>query len=431
MKKQLILIILILSVISALHSQITVSGILDSTVSFNAGAGEMPEFSLGLEEFANIRFQSRIRDKAVVYGAVNLIAIAGDYAANAALAAGMPSGESITFINNNEVSSIYILNGGYYQKQGYVPPGINPSAFAAGENYIAGIELERLYFRLHGEHTDFDGGLMRLPFGYGQVWGPSDFLNPRNPLKPDARARAILGAALTLYPADELKLLAFYSAPRDPFSREAKGSFAGLSLDQHWEKASIQALYSFETPAEGSEFGVHRAGLSLKADLEIGIVMDALFTYNHEKMKDLEFYSDKDDERSILDGLSFSIGADYSFFDGNLLVIAEYLFNGGTSSTALYHGGSFTNNHYLYAGFTYRFNDFTNMNAAVICGFDDVSFTPVVSLTHELFQGAALTITAQIPLDRDLFHNDGNSGELGPLNARSYFSCSARIRLRF
>ena len=373
----------------------TVSGILDSAVSFNAGAKDAPEFSFGLEEYANIRFQSRIRDKAVIYGAVNLIAVAGSYAAGAV-----------------QTSEQMILSG-------YTHAGINLTPYTDGRNFIAGIELERLYFRLRGEHTDFDGGLMRLPFGYGQVCGPSDFLNPRNPLKPDARARAILGAALSWYPADELKLLVFYSAPRDPFSQEAKGSFAGLSLDQHWEKASLQALYSFETPADGYEFGVHRAGLSAKADLEIGIVMDALYTYNH------------DDNDSLLDGLSFSIGADYSFFDGKLLAIAEYLFNGGTSSTALFYGGSFSNNHYLYAGLTYSFNDFTNMNAAVMCGFDDVSFTPIISVNHDLFQGATLTITAQVPLDRDLFYNDGNRGELGPLNARSYFSCNARIRLRF
>jgi len=396
MKRIIMSIVFLFFIISgSLFAQMTVSGILDSTVSLQAGAGDEPDFSFGFEEYANIRFQSRIRDSGVFYGAVNIIAAAGDYAANAAQMAGITA-----------ATGIY--------------SGISPTAFVAGENFIAAIELERLYFRLNGEYTDFDGGLMRLPFGYGQVWGSSDFLNPKNPLKPDARPRAILGAALSWYPADELKLLAFTAAGRNPLFSD--GVLVGLSMDQHWDRASVQALYSFESPKYGSEFGIHRFGASVKADIEVGLVMDALYTYNHEA-------------GTGLDGLSFSLGVDYSFFDGNLIVLAEYLYNGETSSTSTKGGGSFSNNHYLYTGFTWRFNDFTNMSAALISGFDDVSFTQVLSLNHDLFQGATLTITAQVPMDRDLFSGDGNRGELGPLrpsaNMGSYFNCSARLRLRF
>jgi len=403
MKRIFLICVLALFAISGLSAQMTVSGILDSSVSMQAGAGDAPNFSVGFEEFANIRFQSKIRDRAAVYGAVNFLAASGDYAANAKLAAEAYGGSSIS-----------------------------PTAYIGGENYIAGFELERLYFRLNGESAGFDGGLMRLPFGYGQVWGPSDFLNPKNPLKPDARPRAILGTALFLYPAENFKLLAFYAAPNDAFSREGKGSRVGLSLDKHWDAVSVQPLYSFETPNNGSEYGIHRAGLSVKVDIKVGLFLDALYTYNQEAGTEI-------------DGLSFSIGADYSFFEGNLLALAEYLYNGETSSTALKHGGSFSNNHYLYTSLTWRFNDFTNISAALISGFDDVSFTPIISLNHDLFQGATLTITAQIPMDRDLFSGDGNRGELGPLppdelqllfpktgeRLGRYFNCTARLRLRF
>jgi len=403
MKKRITLLIFALFTINWLSAQITVSGIFDSSVSLQAGAGDAPAFSYGVEEFANIRFQSRIRDKAVFYGAVNLLAASGDYAANAGLMAANAGGSPF-----------------------------DTTAYIAGDNYIVAIELERLYFRLNGEYVDFDGGLMRLPFGYGQVWGPSDFLNPKNPLKPDARLRGILGSSVSWFPVDELKLLAFFAAPRDALSREGKGSLVGLSLDRHWEAASVQALYSFETPKDGSEYGIHRAGLSVKVDLEVSLFIDALYTYNHEA-------------ETEVDGLSFSAGADYSFFDGNLIILAEYLYNGEASSTALMHGGSFTNNHYLYTGVTWRFNDFTNISAALISSFDDVSFTPLVTFNHELFQGATLTVSAQVPMDRDLFSGDGNRGELGPLppdelqpllhitgeRLGRYFNCTARVRLRF
>jgi len=404
MKRQIFLFVLAFFIINgSLTAQMTVSGILDTSLSMQAGAGDAPDFSIGFEEYANIRFQSRIRDKAAVYGAVNFIAASGNYASNAKMLAGLGIGSPM-----------------------------NSTSYVYGENYIAGIELERLYFRLLGETVNFDGGLMRLPFGFGQVWGSSDFLNTRNPLKPDARPRAILGAAFFWYPTEETKLNVFYSAPRVPFSQNGDGSFLGLSFDRHWNKASIQALYCFETPKTKSDYGIHRAGLSVKADLEVGLVIDALYTYNHEA-------------QTKLDGLSFSAGADYSFFDGKLIVLAEYLYNGGTSSTALGYGGSFSNNHYLYTGLTLRFNDYTNLSAALISGLDDISFTPVITLNHDLFQGAVLTITAQVPLDRDLFSGDGNRGEFGPVppdklqlllpktgeRIGHYFDFSARIRLRF
>jgi hypothetical protein len=319
--------------------------------------------------------------------------------------------------------------------RGYAPPGINLSSFAGGENYIAGIELERLYFRLNGETVGFDGGLLRLPFGYGQVWGSSDFLNPRNPLIPDARPRAVLGAGLSWYPKDELKLLAFGAAPRNPFSQSGEGGLAGLSLDQHWDKASLQVLYAFESPQTGSNKGIHRAGISVKADIEIGLVLDALYTYNYGA-------------KTKHDGLSLSFGADYSFVGGDLLILAEYLYNGKTSATSIYGGGSFSNEHYLYTGFTWRFNDFTNISAALISCFDDVSFTPIISFNHDLFQGVTLTLTAQVPLDRDLFYRNGKRGELGPIppdelqpkdpetgallmRLGRYFDFSAKLRLRF
>ena len=383
------------------------SGLLDSSVSLRAGAGDSPAFSYGVEEYANIRLQAKLREIATFYGAVNFIAAAG----NDALAASQMAVYTSAASPSNS--------------------GITPSSFISGENYIAGIELERLYFSLNGEYLDFSGGLFRLPFGYGQVWGSSDFLNPKNPLVPDARPRAILGGALSWYPLDSLKLLGFGAAPRDPFSQWGGGGLVGLSLDQHWDRASIQALYSFESPKEGSNKGIHRMGMSAKADVEVGLVMDALYTYNAEK-------------NTKLDGLSFSLGLDYSFFDGNLIVLAEYLYNGAVSSTAFDGGKNLYGRHnenYLYTGFTWRFSDFTNVSLALISGFNDISFTPVISFNHDLFQGATLTLSAQIPMDRDLFSGDGNRGELGPLppdslqppdqRFGSYFNFTAKLRLRF
>ncbi|MDR2729628.1 MAG: hypothetical protein LBB81_01860 [Treponema sp.] len=401
MKRRFLLVFVLIFFIitgSLAAQSLVFSGLLDSSAAMSAGAGDAPDFSYGFEEFANIRMQARINEKAVFFGAVNLIAASGSFTQAAS---------QLGYLNSNMYNS-----------------GLNSASFITGDNYIAGIELERLYFRLNWERVSLDAGLMRVPFGYSQIWGPMDFLNPKNPLAADARPRAILGGTLFWYPTDDLKLLGLAAAPRDPFSG-SNGTFTGLFLEQHWDKISIQSLYVFETPAENSSDGIHRAGLSVKADVEAGLTLEALYTYNNET-----------ETRS--GGLSLSAGIDYSFFDGNLIVMTEYLYNGKTSSTAFDIKKNIfgrLNKHYLYTGFTCLFSDYTSLTAALLSCFSDVSFTPVLSLNHELFQGAALTVSARFPLDRNLFKNDGSRGELGPIapgaDTGSYFNFSTKLRLRF
>ena len=95
----------------------------------------------------------------------------------------------------------------------------------------------------------------------------------------------------------------------------------------------------------------------------------------------------------------------------------------------------FANRHYLYTGLTWIISDYTNAGLALISGLSDFSFTPMLTLEHDLFQGMTLSLSAQLPLDRDLFSGDGSHGELGPLppggNAGAYFNCGAKVRLRF
>jgi hypothetical protein len=310
--------------------------------------------------------------------------------------------------------------------------GINVSS---GENYVATIELERLYIKLKGDNIDFDGGLMRLPFGYSTVWGSSDFLNPKNPLKPDARPLAILGGALSYFPVDDFKILGFATTGRDPFARNS--GIAGIAADRHWAKASVQMLYALERSEIFSNkmdtswirrvgttdsLWTHRVGASVKADIEVGFVMDMLYIYNqgikHKK-----------------DGLSFSAGVDYSFLDARLITQIEYLYNGMHSSTSRFGGGNFANYNYLYTGAIWRFSDFTNWGIAVFTCFDDGSFVPLTSFNHDIFQGATLIVQAQIPMDPSLFSDNGNRGEFGRLppgvSVGSSFLMAIKFRLRF
>jgi hypothetical protein len=357
--------------IQRLPAEPVISGYLDSSVFM--GAGDPDGFSYGLEEYANIRLQAKVRDMATFYGSFNLTAVTGTYAqAGAAIPAG----------------------------------GLSTSALAAGENYAAAMELERLYFKVSGEKLDFQGGLMRLAYGYGLAFGPMDFLNPRNPLKPDARPRAVLGADLAFFPMDNMKLQIFTAAARDPFTASGQGTLAGISGERHGDLLSIQGLYAFEAPREEIPQGLHRAGLSLKTDLEVGLAADMLYTYDPHDLSD--------GTAAAEDGLAVSLGVDYSFLTGDLYVLAEYLYSGNSSSTALANG--FIRNNYLYAQSLYRFDDYTHFSLACMAGLDDVSFTPVLSFEREIFQGFTLTLTAQFPPEAE----EGGR-----------FNFTAKARLRF
>ncbi len=363
------------------------SGYLDSKLAMAAGAGETPGFSYGVEEYANLRMQANIGTMATFYGALNLIAVSGNIAQAANSAA-----------RAREAANVFL----------------STNAMVYGENFAAALELERLYVRINTEIMDLDTGLMRMNFGYGQVWAPSDFLNPRNPLFPDARPWAVLGTDANFYPMDNLKLQAYAVAPGDPFSSDGGGSIFGVAGDYHWRKASIQLLYAYETPSNDLPWGVHRPGISLKADLVLGWVADILYTYDSENAVGIK-------------GLSASGGFDYSFYDGKFYVLAEYLYNGESSVTSQ----QFSETHYLYGMIMYYFTDYTNASLACVAGLSDASFSPSVSFSHDLSQGVNISATAWLPLDGSMFSSNGKKGELGPERTGSAFLTTIKLRVRF
>ena len=378
------------------------AGLLDTKTTLVPGAGNGEAFSFGLEEYANLRLETDIGEYMTMRAAFNLIAAAG----TPARIAGMGSAA------------------------GFSP--LASTAFVGGENYIAAMELERLYCRITHGAAEVEAGLMRLAFGYGQVFSSSDYLNPRNPLAPDARPRGSLGVSASFYPPppniplfDRLmdgRIQTFLAAPRNPLNSNGKGILFGLLGEQHWDRWSLQGMYHYEAPDDGSRYGAHRIGLSVKADVVVGLTLDALYQYNHEEKTDGE-------------GLSVSLGADYSFYAGKCYVLGTYLFSGRDSTTSRKEAATgFTNRHYFYALFRYSFTDYTRGSLQCLAGFDDISFTPVVGVEHEVFQGLTLILTCQVPLDRDLFTRDGKRGELGPLppgadeGAYELFTLNARLR---
>ena len=67
-----------------------------------------------------------------------------------------------------------------------------------------------LLMRLCGnDFFDINTGLIRIARGYGYIFSPTDFFNPKDPLNPNARPEGKLSLVTTFYPADMWKIEAF------------------------------------------------------------------------------------------------------------------------------------------------------------------------------------------------------------------------------
>ncbi len=383
------------------------SGTLVSSAAASAGAGGAAVFSMGWEEYCNLRLKAAAGERGTVYAAANLVAASGSYLPPAAVLA--------------------------------------QTAFVAGENYAAALELERLYLRIRGEALDFEAGLLRLSLGYGPAWRPVDFLSPPNPLVPDARPRGLLGAVVSAYPSGTSRIKAFLAAPTDPRDAEAEGTALGVAGDVHGGRASLLGLYAFRTPEPGYPRGRHIAGLSAKLEAGAGFVLDALYEWNP-------------DAGAGWNGLRAAVGADYSLFGGDLYVLGQYLYNGpgaldpGDDVGDLYDSSgdpwyetapaerlpapgvepsAFNRRNYLLASFLYRFGDYTRATLSCAACLDDLSFLPSLTVEHEPFQGLAVSGTVRVPLDARSLSGSGGYGELGPANSGSRGSVTLSAKLRF
>lgn len=296
------------------------------------------------------------------------------------------------------------------------------SAGPGGGGYAASVEVERLYASFAAEAFDLDLGLTRLAFGYGQAWSPCDFLAARNPAKPDARPRGVLAAVLAAYPADGLDARFFAAVPADPAApsfADGRGAAFGAAADFNGRLGSAQGLYAFRAETGAAADGEHLFGLSLKGDLVLGFFADALWTF--EAGADREF----------LRGLRASAGADYSFFDGKLVLLAQYLYEGAAEGLPAGIGAARPDVHHLFASAAWRADDYTTAVLSAVGGVDGRSALASVSVSHEIVQGATIVLDGDLPLDGRTFSEDGKAGAYGPEALGKRFGLGAKLKLRF
>ncbi|MDA3900631.1 MAG: hypothetical protein PF637_08940 [Spirochaetes bacterium] len=311
--------------------------------------------------------------------------------------------------------------------RGVIHAAVNTSASSAKEEELhTDAELERLYMSIRGEKIDIDAGYMRIPFGYGQGFKPSDLINPQNPLYPEARLQGALGTTIAFYHFEDYKYQIFAADRKNPYQQYSGYSrpLAGLSGDYHSSLFSIQALYALQQPVDrGSGVPVHYGGFSLKFDAIAGFALDTL--YSHDGQNNPEY-----------DGLQAAIGVDYSILKGDLYLMLQYLYNGdgyldndddlsdlyGTDQwdqsppeerVSVKGYSDLYRKHYLFFNTVYNISDFTRVSGIVLLNMEDFSLLPFIKSEHEPFQGLTLNLTVRIPVDQWLL-TDGDKGELGP-----------------
>jgi hypothetical protein len=400
-----------------------ISGILEASAAAALApgyGGTGPSLSEGAEAYSNLRLKARVGERGTVFAALNLAAASGS---------SLPLDPAT---------------------------GAAAAPFVAGRGYASALELERLYCRVEGEAFDLEAGLLRLAFGFGQAWSPSDFLVSRSPLNPDARPRGSLALAASAYPGGDWKAEAFVVAGGEASAPSGEGTIAGLALEGHGPRGSAQLLYAIEGRAPGPASALHRLGLSLKLEAGAGIVLDALYSLDGDWLRTGRYY---DRSWEALDGLEASLGADYSLLKGDLYLMGQYLYRGGSalapgdgldklysrdaswsdyapaSRAALLDPGlplgELNRRDYLYAMASYRIDDYDTATLSCAACLDDLSFVPALALEREPFQGLSLRLEGRLPLDASVFSRAGRRGELGPINSGLRCELSARARLKF
>jgi hypothetical protein len=320
---------------------------------------------------------------------------------------------------------------------------VNANAAATSRDELTtGAELERLYFLVRTDTADFYSGYMRIPFGYGQAFRPTDIFNPPNPLFPDARPKGALGALVALYPFGDWKIQLFGADRTNPYEvyDDYNRPIAGSSGEIHTSEISSQTLYAVQSPEQHESNLYHYFGQSFKFDLVAGFAIDTLYAY---------------DSRGSLttDELEFAFGADYSILDGDIYFLLQYFFNGdgilesdqnlddlyGTDQWRdipieerypIDGYSDFYRRHYIYFSTQYLYDDYTRFTNAIVFAPEDGSWQPALSAEHEPFQAMLLSLTLRFPLDPDVFGN-GDPGELGAKHNGYNSSVSGKASLKF
>ncbi len=400
------------------------SGAFDSSLDLrNAkGYGESDSLEYGWTNYAALRYETDVNDTLTFYISMNILAVSGFYAE------------------------------------------LSPQALVVG--------LERLYLKTGNDWLDLTAGLIRIPRGYGYVFSPLDILNPRNAmdtLDPQGRPAGRWGAQATFYAADMWTIEVFGLAPARPLEKGPWGLDLGTATTFSLDNVSFDLLYSLSFP--DVEYGTppvspdppgyyatndftHNAGFAVKADIEIGLFLEALYRFDQKALKEQKYFGN---DYSWYNGLEAALGVDYTFQDLDLYTSAEYLFYGpgyadwGKSLDTLfgpdwetyppaYRWASllpvkpyvqYVRHDYLFLLARFTPEQDLSFGLSAFVGLDDLSAVTTLFLEYELFSGLTLQASLLIPLDAHLFDSSVEPGELGSESTGFLWMARLGLKMKF
>lgn len=350
--------------------------------------------------------------------------------------------------------------------------------FYYGSTYIGSFNFDRLYFKAGNQYFDIETGLIRIPRGYGYSFSPLDLFNPKNPLNLKARPEGKLALIATFYPLSMWKIEAFTVAPDNPIEQKGWGFKFGTATKFNIDKFDFEFLYGLFLPdielvKDPVELGLpeytnndftHIAGFSLKADIEIGLFVEALYRFEHRALWTGYYYGKK---FYAWRGLEASIGIDYTInipaTYASIYFLAEYMFNGSgmldwgehdldgiyveeedekydrwhykkpfeRTPDMVNKPMNYLRHNYLFGLITFKFNSYVSLTNTYIFSIDDQSSLLGGSLDIEPFQAFSITISANFPLGWEVVDPTWNKGEFGPISVGYIQNWKVSAKLKF
>jgi hypothetical protein len=335
-------------------------------------------------------------------------------------------------------------------------------------------ELERLSFKVKTEALDVEAGLIRIPRGYGYLFSPLEILNPKdsmNSLDPSGRPAGKWGVHAFFYPQDMWKveffgLLRDDLDPADPLASQGWGSKFGaattFSVD-NWNFDILYALILPEVPFGSDPVPAYRnndftqmAGFAFKADLGIGLFVEALYRFDYRMLRTGLYYGKP---LRGFEGLEAAAGADYTFSEQNLYLLCEYMFYGpgevdwGESSLdSLYSLPGwdtaapadrlalrdwnkkplpYARHDYLFLLLRYSPGQDLNLGLSALAGLDDQSCLATAFCEYEIVQGLSLQASALVPIDRRMFDGITGAGEWGSVALGFHQMTRLGVKVKF
>ncbi len=429
-------------------------------------------FSWGMNNFANLRFKSNISKYLEFQFAVNINMLSGS----------MTDFYRLYYLA--DASSIFgrLSNPASLTDIDSVKSGFLSIPFFYRSTYIGGFELERMFFKVKFDYATITTGLIRYARGFGYAFSPNDFFNPRNAVNLDARPSGQLTFLTTLFPGDFWVIDIFAIAPSDPLESRGWGFKFGISTDilnlqpkNSNVNFNLQFIYTLvmpetdytddkdklKIPANYSGNFTHIAGFSMHADVEVKLTVDMIYRFEHRNFITGEFYGNK---FYGYEGLEFAFGLDYTTAKGHLYFMIEYLFYGGgmlgfgeekldrlyadnISGVPVSHWTKnkpisrfpnqelksqfYSRHNYLYTMIRAKINDLIFVGNSFLFGIEDISGIITTFINIEPVQNLSISITAMVPIDRNLFNSSYQPGEFGPVNLGFNHGYKLTVKFKF